>query len=410
METKHEYTQLKRQITLIPLILYGLGNIIGAGIYALIGEISAISGYFIPLAFLLACIVVLFTALSYGELSSRYPLSAGVAVYTNKAFNNKYFSVAAGLLVAFNGMFFAATIIQGFNGYITVFFDMPVFISSFLVIIFLASVAIWGIDESVKAAAFLTIIESIGLFLIIYVGFDHLPYSDIDLSKMIPSFEFSTYYIIVLGAFLAFFAFTGFEDIVNIAEEVKEPNRTLPKAIVVSLLGATILYMLIAFLSITVIEPSILAQSRAPLADVYKEATGGDPAILGTIGMLAMINGALIQIIMVSRIFYGMSIQGWFPKAFQQVNKRTKTPIFATIVVAVTVYFFTLWLPLLTLAELTSFVIFIIFTIVNISLIKIKINESNIKNTFTIPLWVPIIGVILNISMLFTEIYNMFSK
>ena len=406
MEQKKSSAKLKREITLIPLILYGVGNIIGAGIYALIGEISAISGYFIPLAFLFACIIVLFTALSYAELSSRYPLSAGVAVYTNKAFKSKNFSTIVGLFVAFNGMLFAATIIQGFNGYITVFADIPDFISSFLLLCFLCGVAIWGIEQSVKVAAFLTIVESLGLFIIIYVGVEHLPNTNLDFSNLIPAFNLSSYHLIILGAFLAFFAFTGFEDIVNIAEEVKEPNKTMPKAIVISLFICTIIYMMIAFLSITVIEPDILAKSQAPLADVYKEATGNNPALLGTIGMLAMINGALIQLIMVSRIFFGMSVQGWFPSVFQTINPKTQTPIVATITATVIVYIFTLWMPLLTLAELTSFFIFIIFTIVNISLIKIKLSSTNEGEFFSVPLLIPITAVILNITMLTIELFS----
>ncbi len=412
MEQNNNLSKLKREVTLIPLVLYGVGNIIGAGIYALIGEISAISGYFIPLSFLLACIIVLFTALSYAELSSRYPLSAGVAVYTNKAFKSKNFSIIIGLFVAFNGMLFGATIIQGFNGYITVFINIPEYITSFLLLCFLGGVAIWGINQSVKVAGFLTIIESLGLFIIIYVGLIHLPNSNLDFSKLIPSFDLSSYHIIILGAFLAFFAFTGFEDIVNIAEEVKDPNTTMPKAIVLSLLISTIIYIMIAFLSITVVEPDILAKSQAPLADVYKEATGNSPALLGTIGMLAMINGALVQLIMVSRIFFGMSVQGWIPKIFQKVNPTTQTPIFSTIIATIIVYLFTLWLPLLTLAEISSFFIFIIFSIVNISLIKIKLTNTEIKKDelFTVPIFVPIAAVILNMTMLCIEIFSIFQN
>ena len=238
----------------------------------------------------------------------------------------------------------------------------------------------------------------------------HLPNSNLDFYKLIPPFDLSSYHIIILGAFLAFFAFTGFEDIVNIAEEVKDPNTTMPKAIVLSLLISTIIYIMIAFLSITVVEPDILAKSQAPLADVYKEATGNSPALLGTIGMLAMINGALVQIIMVSRIFFGMSVQGWIPKIFQTVNPTTQTPIFSTIIATIIVYLFTLWLPLLTLAEISSFFIFIIFSIVNISLIKIKLNSKENSELFTIPIWVPATAIILNMTMLCIEIFSIFQN
>lgn len=409
MENKNSNTKLKREITLIPLVFYGLGNIIGAGIYALIGEISAISGYFIPFSFLAACIIVLFTALSYGELSSRYPLSAGVAVYVDKAFKNKKLSVAMGLFVAVNGLLFAATIIHGFNGYISVFFNIPEYICSFFVLLLLGAIAIWGINESVKAAAFLTIVEVLGLLMIVHAGAGYLPHSNIEYSRLLPGFELSHLNIILLGAFLAFFAFTGFEDMVTISEEVKEPQKTLPKAIVGSVILATVIYMLVAFVSITTLSPEELSSSSAPLAEVYGRAAGEGMKILGTIGVLAMINGALIQLIMVSRIFFGMSGQGWLPKAFNAVSTRTKTPVFATVTATLIVYLFTLWLPLLTLAELTSFFIFIIFTIVNISLIKIKLETKSEKvddKLFIIPLWVPVLAVVFNILMLVLQIVN----
>ncbi|MEA3353258.1 MAG: amino acid permease [Campylobacterota bacterium] len=406
MEIKTNNTKLKREVTLIPLIFYGLGNIIGAGIYALIGEISGIAGYFIPLSFLLACIIVLFTALSYAELSSRYPLSAGVAVFVDKAFNNKKFSTFMGLLVAVNGILFAATIIHGFNSYISVFIGIPQYISSFSILIILSSIAIYGISQSVRIAALFTVLESLGLIMIIYAGIGYLPQSEVTLSNFIPAVDLTIYNAIIMGAFLAFFAFTGFEDIITIAEEVKEPNTTMPKAIIWSLVFTTIIYMLIAFFSIIVLEPKTLALASAPLDEVYKTATNSESNILGTIGMLAMINGALIQLIMVSRILFGMSKEGWLPSAFNKLNPNTRTPVNATIFVSVLVYIATLWLPLLTLAELTSFVIFIIFSIVNLSLIKIKYSSTETKNIFTIPIWVPAIGIVLNMFILCVYLLN----
>ncbi|MEA3290413.1 MAG: APC family permease [Campylobacterota bacterium] len=406
MDNKNNKVKLKREISLSLLVLYGLGNIIGAGIYALIGEISGISGYFIPISFLLACIIVLFTALSYAELSSRYPLSAGVAIYIDKAFNNKKLTTFMGLLVALNGMLFAATIVHGFNGYISVLVGIPEYISSFLILLTLSSIAIWGISQSVKIAAFLTILESLGLLLIIFVGIDYLPKTDVVLRDFLPSFEFSVYNAIILGAFLAFFAFTGFEDIVTISEEVKDPSRIVPKAIIISLIIATIIYILITFFSIIIVEPQILAKSSAPLDVVYKTASNSESNILGTIGTLAMINGALIQIIMVSRIFFGMSKEGWLPSFFNKLDKSTHTPVIATIIVTIIVYISTTWLPLLTLAELTSFVIFIIFSIVNFALIKIKLSSDKIENIFTIPIWVPAVGIVLNIFMMIIYLLN----
>ena len=391
---------LKRDVSLTLLVFYGLGNILGAGIYVLIGKIAGISGIYIPFSFLIACIVVLFTALSYAELSSRFPYSAGEALYAKEAFNSKGLSIAIGLIISLSGILSSATILHGFNGYISHFVNLPPYLTSTVVIIVLCVVSILGIGHSVKVASVLTLIEIFGLLYIIFIGVDKLPFETLELSKLIPPFEISIWYTISLGAFLAFYAFIGFEDMVNIAEEVKTPTKTMPKAIIITLFVSTIIYISVALVSILAIEPSTLAQSTSPLADVYAKLTNKDPILLSFIGMFAVINGALIQIIMVSRVFYGMSMNKWIPPIFSKVNERTRTPIFATIYASISVLIFTLWLPILTLANLTSFLIFVVFTLMNIALIKIKLQKKSPINIISYPMYVPIIGIIINITIL----------
>jgi basic amino acid/polyamine antiporter, APA family len=395
---------LKRDVTLFLLVFYGLGNILGAGIYVLIGQISYISGIFTPFSFLVASIIVIFTALTYAELSSRFPYSAGEALYSKEAFNSKILSIFIGLIIAFSGILSSAAILHGFNGYISNFIELPAYVTSPLILLILCVIAILGIGHSVKVATILTLIEIFGLLLIIYVGIDNIPFKNVAIEPFIPPFEISIWYTISLGAFLAFYAFIGFEDMVNIAEEVKEPEKTMPKAIIITLLIATVLYIAIAIVSILAIEPEILGQSNAPLASVYETLTNEKPIVLSFIGMFAVINGALIQIIMVSRIFYGMSMNNWLPPIFARVNEKTRTPIFATIFVSITILIFTLWLPILTLASATSFLIFIIFTIMNLALIKIKLKNPSPKGLLSYPMWVPILGIIVNITMLIIQI------
>jgi len=151
-----------------------------------------------------------------------------------------------------------------------------------------------------------------------------------------------------------------------------------------------------------------LSSTSAPLAMVYEKATGDKAVVLSMIGMFAVINGALIQIIMVSRILYGMSTKGWVPKSLGVVNAKTATPINATIVTAGTILILTLLLPLLTLAQSTSFLIFIVFTLVNLALIKIKLKNPNPKDVKTYPIWMPVIAIVLNISMLGFQIFSLF--
>lgn len=397
---------LKRDVSLLFLIFYGLGNILGAGIYVLIGKIAGISGMYIPFSFLLACVVIFFTALTYAELSSRFPYSAGEALYAKEAFNSKNLSIAIGLIISLTGILSSATILHGFNGYISHFIDLSPYITSTIVIIVLCIISILGIGHSVKIASLFTLIEIFGLLYIIFIGFDKIPIDTIEMSKLIPPFELSAWYIISLGAFLAFYAFIGFEDMVNVAEEVKDPTKTMPKAIIIVLLISTFLYILVAFVSVIAIEPNVLSKSTSPLADVYVKLTNKDPILLSIIGMFAVINGALIQIIMVSRLFYGMSMNKWIPNIFSKVNEKTRTPVFATIFASVSILIFTLWLPILTLANLTSFFIFIIFTLMNIALIKIKMQSKTPEGIISYPIYIPIIGIIINITMLGIQLFS----
>ncbi len=394
---------LKRDVTLLLLVFYGLGNILGAGIYVLIGEIANIAGMYTPFSFLVAGIVAIFTALTYAELSSRFPYSAGGALYVQKAFNSKTLSITIGLIIAFSGILSSATILHGFNAYISKFVELSAYITSPLILLILCIIAIVGIGHSLKVATILTLIAVFGLLLIIYVGVDNIPFKTVTIEPFVPPFEIDIWYTISLGAFLAFYAFIGFEDMVNIAEEVKEPEKTMPRAIIISLLIATLLYMSVSIVSILAIEPQILGQSKAPLANVYETLTNKKPIVLSFIGIFAVINGVLIQIIMVSRIFYGMSMNGWLPAFFSQVNEKTRTPIFATVFACVTILIFTLWLPILTLASATSFLIFIIFTIMNVALIKIKIKNPSPEGIKSYPIWIPILGIIVNITMIMIQ-------
>ncbi|MFT7823936.1 MAG: amino acid permease [Sulfurimonas sp.] len=327
----HNQPRLKRSVTLPMLIFYGLGNIFGAGIYVLVGEMAGIAGMYVPFSFLLACVVVLFTAMSYAELSARFPLSAGEAVYIYEGFGSPLLSKIVGLLIASAGLLSSATILHGFHGYLSTFIVLPESVTILILVGTLSMIAIWGITQSMIFAFVLTLAETIGLGLVIYAGIGYVEPAHIPFEAMVPPLEFSALNVIALGAFLAFFAFIGFEDMVNIAEEVKNPVKTMPRAIIFTLFIATLFYIAVAVISILVVPPETLAGSSAPLAKVYETATGKSAAVLSIIAMVAVINGALIQIIMASRIFYGMSRQNWLPGFLGRVNPHTRTPIASTI-------------------------------------------------------------------------------
>ncbi len=364
---------LKRTVTLSLLTLYGLGNILGAGIYVLIGKVAGVAGLLTPLSFLLASLLVVTTAFTYSELSSRYPISAGAAIYLFKAFDKQLPAVIIGVMIILTGVLSAATISVGFVGYLQLFLNLPNYLIIALLLFILGGLAIWGIKQSAQVAALLTLIEVSGLVIIVWVGRNYL--GEVNAADYSHAFKWNDGPIwvgVFAGAFLAFYAFIGFEDMVNVAEEVVQPEKNMPKAILLSLAIASVLYMLVSLVAVNAVAPQTLANHSAPLALIYTQLTGFSPSLIAIIAMLAIINGALIQIIMASRVLYGMSRQNWLPGLLGKINNTTKTPIYATVIITVIIYIFALWLPLITLAELTSLFILIIFSLMHLALLNIK--------------------------------------
>lgn len=401
-----EKVSLKRSLGLWLLVFYGLGNILGAGIYVLVGKVAGEAGYYAPLSFMLAAFVAAFTAFTYAELSARYPVAAGEAVYLQKGFERTWLSKLGGLLIAASGMLSAATMVRGFSGYMQVFVEQPDWLLIIVVLFILGLIAIWGISESIKIAAVFTLLEITGLLLIIIVGsskLDSLP----DVITTLPSLDdLKIWPGIFLGAFLAFYAFIGFEDMVNVAEEVKNPEKNMPRAIIIALIVSTLLYALVSVVAIVNLSPEELSESKAPLADVYTSATGQKPIVITLISLFAVINGALIQMIMASRIFYGMSNRGWLPSIFSQVYQRTQTPVFATVFVVLGIAFLALWFPLQKLAESTSYLILTIFFLVNIALLKIRKRYALPKNVRGYSAWVPVMGATGSLFLLLAQIMS----
>ena len=384
--------ELKRSLSLSLTTLYGLGNILGAGIYVLVGKVVAHAGVFAPLSFLVASLLACLTAFTYAELSARYPLSAGEAVYVQRGLGIRTVSALVGLLIIFAGMVSAATILRGFTGYLQVFVPVPEFAAILVLAVVLGGLAAWGITESVAVAAFITVLEIVGLLMIIVVaapdtlGGQGLP------QDFSPLLEGGTWFGIFAGGFLAFYAFIGFEDMVNVAEEVREPRRNLPRALLLSLAIASVLYFLVALVAIGSVPASLLAGSDAPLADLYQTVTGREPVVITLIGMFAVINGALIQIIMASRVCYGMSRQQWLPALFGRVSARTRTPLLATAVVSLVVLGLALWFPIETLAKATSYFLLLVFSLVNLSLWRLKRGGDQPADILRVPAWVPATG------------------
>lgn len=404
-ERRHdEQPTLERTLGLTLVTLYGLGNILGAGIYVLVGKVVGVAGLYAPLAFVIAAGVAALAAFSYGELAARYPVSAGEAVYVQNAFRLRPLSIVVGCLIALAGMVSAATLARGFVGYFHVFFTVPGWPVVVLLVAAMGLVAWWGIGESVRVAAVLTVIEVGGLLLVVAVAGNSLTELGQRLPELVPPADPWQWHGIFLGAFLAFYAFIGFEDMVNVAEEVESPERNLPLGILLALIVSTVLYVLVVLVSVFSVAPEHLAQSDAPLALVYSHATGAKPVVITAIGLFAVINGALIQIIMASRVLYGMSANGWLPAIFARVDPRTRTPAVATVLVTVMVMALALWFPLVKLAGATSLLILVVFSLVNLALVRIKAQTPRVAGVQSIPIWIPVAGFVASLGLLLTQL------
>lgn len=397
--------KLKRTLTLPLLTLYGLGNILGAGIYVLVGKVAGYSGSNTILAFLIAMLIASLTALSYMELSSRYPLSASASIYLYKAFKNRTLALAVGFALIFGGITSAAALSKGFAGYLNSILPVNETLAAVVLILLLGLVAAKGIGESAKFAAFFTLVEVTGLLIIIWAGRSHLALGDITFSFHIdPAIGISG---VLFGSFLAFYAFIGFEDMVNVSEEVKKPRTTMPLAILLSLGMATILYILVVMVSLSSVGADLLSQSDAPLNLVFDKVSHIDPVYISLIGIAAAVNGMLVQIIMGSRILYGLSTQGWLHKRFSKVHPSYGTPIISTALITLAVILGTLLFGLVSLAEITSLLILSAFTLINAGLVIIKYRDKSENAVVKVPIIVPLLG---SISCAGIMVFQLFGK
>ena len=208
---------------------------------------------------------------------------------------------------------------------------------------------------------------------------------------------------IALGGFLAFYAFVGFEDMVNVVEEVKNPRKNVPIAIALAVILSTLVYIAVTLIAVRTMPIDQLATSDAPLADIVING-GHSPEGIGLISLITVINGALVQLIMASRVMYGMGNQNMAPKILSYINPTTQTPLIATILAAIFILVFALWLPLVTLAKLTSFIMLTIFTLVNIALIIIKHRQPISEGVVHYPIFVPIIGALLCVALVVVQV------
>ena len=396
-------SELKRHMGLFQLTMYGTGLILGAGIYVLIGEAAGFAGDSVWIAFVLGSIVALFAGFSYAELSSIFPKAAAEYVFIKNAFKNNFFAFLIGWLTAITSIITAATVALGFGGYFAEFVNIPIIISAIGLLAILSIVNFVGIRESAWTNTIFTIIEASGLILIIIIGFTFSSPEPVNYTESPTGFTG-----IVIAFVLIFFAFIGFEDMANIAEEVKKPKKTLPKAIILSVVISGILYILVSLAVVRVVNWEELATSAAPIALVAQRGLGSEAHIvLSSIALFAITNTVLITLVAGSRIFYGMAKEKVFPIILGKVHSKTKTPWMAVIVIMITSIAFTLIGDIVIVANITVFAIVITFAAVNLAVIVLRYTEPNIERKFKVPINIgkfpilPLFGLGISVYMAF---------
>lgn len=388
-------THLKRTLGLLEVTLYGVGVIIGAGIYALIGKAAGLAGNAIWAAFAIGAFIAAFTGLSYAELSTMFPKAGGEYVYVEKAFNRKL-AFLIGWLIVVGGVVAAATISLGFAGYLAVLFQTPIILSAIVLIFLLTLLNLWGIKESAIANIIATIAEVVGLALIIFFGLKYIGAVDYTL---LPPMGYTG---LLSATALIFFAFLGFEDIVRLSEETKNPKRVIPRALILSIIISSIVYILTAIAAVSIVGWEALANSEAPLALVAQTAFGAKAFfVLSIMALFATFNTVLVTLIATSRMLYGMAENHGLPKILSQVHKKFQTPWLAVFITGIAAAAFVLIGKIEIVASLTDFALFTTFALVNLSLLWLRYKIPAAKRSFRTFAPLAALGAITSIAMLF---------
>lgn len=397
---------LKKSLSLPLLIFYGVGTMLGMGIYVLLGKIIGEAGMLTPVAFLVAAVVALFSGLSFGELSARIPKSAGEMNFVHKAFKKPGLSALVGWLIVLSGIVSTATAVNGYVGYVHVFFEaIPAWLIIVVFIGLMGAIAAKGITETAVTIAVITIVEVVGLLFIIFVSGDVLATLPEHWEEMTPSFT-STAWLgaIVPAAFLAFYDFIGFEDMANVAEEAKNPKRDMPVALLVSIIIVTIFYLLIA--TIGTLAAVNLAESEAPLAALLATQGAGYGKMISIIALIAMINGVTVQLVMGSRVLYGMAEKRMAPRLFFHLNPKTRTPILATLFMMGSIIILGLTFDLTSLAKASNYILISVFILCNLSLWVLKRRNPKPEDVRTFPLFVPVLGFFLSLGIMYLQMFG----
>jgi basic amino acid/polyamine antiporter, APA family len=398
-------SKLKRELNLFHVTVAGVGIILGAGIYALIGVAAGETGNSLWLSFLISAIVAGFTGYSYAELSSVFKGDAGEYDYVKAGFGKKLASFVS-LLIIFTGVVSAATVALGFAGYLSSLISFGYLASGIGIVVLMTFLNYWGISESNKFNVLATTIEFLGLLFIILLGIGK--FGSVDLLEMPNGF----FGVLKSGALL-FFAFMGFETIIKLREEAKEPEKTIPKAIILSVFITAIVYVLVGIAAVSILPASEIAGSKSPLADVAAVGFGGLAfVVLGIIALFSTSNTILLTMLTTSRMVYGMSKRKTLPKIFNKIHKKRRIPHIAVFAVGIVTIGLTFFQDIGFVADLTTVLLFATFALINLAAIVLRYKKIG-KRHFKMPLNIgrfpvlALLGVITSLVMLVFSFINL---
>lgn len=395
---------LKRTLSLSELIVYGVGSMIGAGIYSIIGSAAVLTKNNLWISFLLASIAAFITVLSYAELSSMYPRAGAEFQFLKHAFPKwPYFSFMAGFLIALNASATSATVALAFANYLQTFIINKEIFTAFLLLLSCTVVNISGIKQSTWANIILLTIEVGGLLLIIWSGLGKIDFNKI--FQGISSIDSKVFSNLLNATALIFFVYIGFEDVANLSEETKKPLQTIPKALIYSVVITSIIYILVTLSFIFLAEKNVI-HTDSPLSNAVATISPLRAKLVAIAALFATTSTALISLVSISRMLYGMANEGAMPKIFSSTLSRRKTPWVSAL-------FLFAWASLLLLlgnipsvASVSSMGVLLVFLAVQIAVIRLRFTEKNLPRQFRIPFNIknipilPIVGIFIILSLL----------
>ena len=385
---------LSRVLGFWSLAFYGVSVIVGAGIYVAIGEVAARAGSAAPVSFLVAGVAAALTGLSYADLASRWPHAAGAAAFVENGFRSIWLGRVVAIALTLAVCVAAASIASGSVKYFSVIIPLPGWLMIAVLVSGFTLLAMAGVRESVGFAAALGVVEVGGLLAVIATGLVKAPAWDV--LALTP--EFAQWPGVIGGAFIAFFAFIGFEVLANMGEETKEPTKTLPRAILAAVALSIVLYVAVA-------AATVWAGAQGASNPLLSLFSGNAALVFALVGALAIANGVLVEIIMLSRLFYGMATRGSAPSFLGSVNARTRTPVAATLVAGGLVLAIALFFPFERLLSLANLLTLAVFTMVNLAALRVRADATAPRAGVSTPIWTAPLAALMTFALAVSEIF-----